>query len=464
MLYWNAVFNKKIQPPFKPAVPKFSNDKETTIQQLMESEYFDDYFLKMSINDIKMDKKINERVQGFTLRSCYASREVSPTSSSDNISENGTNETITRKYSHQKIRFETDETQKLRKLQYDGGMLTNHRAENVVFDDFYQKIDETEETINLVRKNTEFFSYQVYKNKVTGKECLYVVKKMVQGTAFLKRQLAILYRLNFHPNMICMRDLFFDENHVFIVLDFMRVDFLTRIQNGITNGDYKFQSVVMMIEKLANFLKLIHSKNITHGNVKPENIFFKKIDTAFHLFRIVGISNSRFHDNDSSTFFNACKILDLACFGILSYFLLVGKLPERLENDGMITYKIDLNEGHLSSVVSNFLFSVFHYVENGGEIDWDDLIERKINLLPSSLSLTCYTKRSCPDFFKPTTEINQYFDQFIADFKNSDVPMICKVARRQEVASGLRRAFLEDVTFSEYRECDSSVGLKLYLD
>ena len=63
---WNAVFNQEIPPPFKPAVPQLSDDKETTVQQLMESEFFDDYYLKMNANEpaVQTNPNLSERVQG----------------------------------------------------------------------------------------------------------------------------------------------------------------------------------------------------------------------------------------------------------------------------------------------------------------------------------------------------------------------------------------------------------------
>ena len=334
---WNAVFNQEIPPPFKPAVPQLSDDKETTVQQLMESEFFDDYYLKMNANEpaVQTNPNLSERVQGYTMRSCYASREASPNSSSADMAINSPK--LGRKFSIIED-FKTDEHEKLKKLQHVGGLLTNHRAGKLVFEDHYEEI-EGGKNFHLYTKSTMNSSYLLCRKRDTGKE--YIVKKVNQQTDTLKRQMDILYRLNFHPNMICMRDLFFDDSHVFIVTDFMKVEMLNHIQSGIQEGCYKSEKVVSMIHKLAKFLKIIHNKHITHGNVKPEIIFFEREQTQFHLFRILGISNTKFHEltinqiqeerqtdrrgmgfvaeASGSLLFRASKILDLACFGMLSY-------------------------------------------------------------------------------------------------------------------------------------------------
>lgn len=156
------------------------------------------------------------------------------------------------------------------------------------------------------------------------------------------------------------------------------------------------------------------------------------------------------------------------------YLLLVGKLPERItdgEDDDLVTYNIDLNDEKISTAASKFLFDVFNSVETG-ETPWDVIIDTSISSLSTISENHSYSKRSCPDFFK-TEKVNGYFNQFIADFKNPEVPMVCEITRKNEVCNDLRRAFAYEMSSGRvsesrddgfYSRTPTQVGLQMTIN
>ena len=182
-------------------------------------------------------------------------------------------------------------------------------------------------------------------------------------------------------------------------------------------------------------------------------MFFENAEKPLQLFRIVGISNCIFHEFISATptsqstdkmMFQASKILDLACFGVFSYFLLVGKLPERVvEGNELITYKIDLNDEKIKPGASSFLSNIFSYVEIG-EVEWEQIIS-KVDLINFNLPNSRFTENNFPMDSMNKEETNCYFDQFVNDFKNAEVPVVYDVVRRRVVGSDFRRALLNDI-------------------
>ncbi|EDO41241.1 predicted protein, partial [Nematostella vectensis] len=93
--------------------------------------------------------------------------------------------------------------------------------------------------------------------------------------AQLKNEVAILKQLN-HPGMVTLEQMFETQERVFVVMEKLRGDMLEMILSS-PNGKLDERCTRFLITQILLALKYLHSKNIVHCDLKPENVLLAPI-------------------------------------------------------------------------------------------------------------------------------------------------------------------------------------------
>ena len=109
-------------------------------------------------------------------------------------------------------------------------------------------------------------------------------------------QEAELLRSLAHRHIIRLKDIFADDEHLYIVMELVRGgDLFDRI---VARGRYSEQQAKLLVKNLLDALHYLHSHDIMHRDLKPENILLEDADddinvkiTDFGLVRNHCISN-----------------------------------------------------------------------------------------------------------------------------------------------------------------------------
>lgn len=109
----------------------------------------------------------------------------------------------------------------------------------------------------------------IYKNKY------YAIKKNIDNSSELDtndiREIYASIKLKMHPNIINLSDLYFDRNNLLnLVYDFypIRLDYFIKKNNF----EKRFDNFISFTSQLLSAIHHIHSYDIIHTDIKPENI------------------------------------------------------------------------------------------------------------------------------------------------------------------------------------------------
>ena len=171
---------------------------------------------------------------------------------------------------------------------------------------------------------------------------------------FLNTEVAILRRIR-HPNVIRLLDVHESDDHVFIVMELATGgDLLERLQE---RGRFEEPLASKTIAMILRGLLYLHSQQITHRDMKPENLLYYHPGADSKLmisdFGLANISRSP----EESVMTTACgsaeylapeivasnpytSSVDLWSLGVIAYFILCGYLPFESSNRTLLFRQI----------------------------------------------------------------------------------------------------------------------------
>ena len=172
-----------------------------------------------------------------------------------------------------------------------GGFGITYLAENV----FFNKIVAIKEFFPKSfcgRDNTSHLTLGTTNNAETVEKLLNRFMKEARNIANLN-----------HPGIVKIQDIFKENNTAYYVMDYIEGENLNEIVKR--NGPLSEEKAVEYIKKVGEALSYIHSKNMTHFDVKPANIMIRLSDDTPIL---IDFGLSKQYDNSgdaTSTMLNA---------------------------------------------------------------------------------------------------------------------------------------------------------------
>ncbi|CAI8584844.1 unnamed protein product [Vicia faba] len=198
-----------------------------------------------------------------------------------------------------------------------------------------------------------------WKDRNSGEEvaCKWISKnglKTAIDIEMVRREVAILSHLPKHPNIVTLKDVFEDDDHVHLVMEhceggnlFDRMDaighftdanLLDRINGG---GHFTESRAASFINTIVQVVQMCHKHGVMHRNLILENILFannkgtaplKVTDFALSIFFKPG---ERFHEIVGNLYYMAPELLmknygpevDIWSVGVILYILLCGVPP-----------------------------------------------------------------------------------------------------------------------------------------
>jgi hypothetical protein len=185
------------------------------------------------------------------------------------------------------------------------------------------------------------------KSKLSKEEV--IVKVLIKGIECKNQYILNEMDINahcFHNNVISLYDIFEDAERVYLVLEYMKQDSLTRflINNG---SDVSHSQLVDIVRQISFGIKYLHNIGVVHRDIKPDNIGISVIDgriTAkimdFGL-SLIHVDNEPLSEACGSIYFCAPEVLikqynykvDIWSLGILMCYVFYGKIPNICGND-----------------------------------------------------------------------------------------------------------------------------------
>ncbi|CAJ0754558.1 14436_t:CDS:2 [Entrophospora sp. SA101] len=152
----------------------------------------------------------------------------------------------------------------------------------------------------------------------------------------LRREIEIQSNLR-HPNILRLYGHFYDETHVFLILEYAAEGELYKHLEKCTKFTEKQAS--RYIAQVASALVYLHQKHIIHHDIKPENLLLDFNDELkianFGLSVHTPICGTSYYHSPKMI---ECSKIDLWSLGILCYELLSGTAPFA-EKDCSATYE-----------------------------------------------------------------------------------------------------------------------------
>jgi calcium/calmodulin-dependent protein kinase I len=164
----------------------------------------------------------------------------------------------------------------------------------------------------------------------------------------LKTEVTILMDLS-HPSIVNLREVFEDDNYVYMVMDLMvGGELFERICNDYPMG-YSEKTSAQIISKVVEAIQYLHEKGVIHRDLKPENLLYASPDDDSDI-RITDFGLAKIYKGDvvvktacGSPNYVAPEVLlnraegytcgvDMWSIGVILYVLLCGFCPFYDEN------------------------------------------------------------------------------------------------------------------------------------
>ena len=237
----------------------------------------------------------------------------------------------------------------------------------------------TESKNKDIRKNYEFISMlgngsfgkvRLYRDK-NYKELLFAIKTLKKEGitsyhfSLLKQEVDILSNMD-HPNIVKYFGIFEDDYFIHIVMEYLKGQDLSKIISLKNYTDFNENQMGQIIHQLLKALSFIHSKNIIHRDVKPENILFSDKRNIFSL-KLIDFGLATFQEQEKKTVGtpmymspemvdgNGTYVSDIWSVGVVVYQMVTGKLPfDGGENDeNQILYEHIKNDEYNKEKLNN---------------------------------------------------------------------------------------------------------------
>jgi len=169
----------------------------------------------------------------------------------------------------------------------------------------------------------------------------YAMKQMKKDVdkEIIRTEISILLRLR-HPNIIRLREIFEDDTHLFLILEYVTGgELFDRI---VEKGHYSERDAAQCVHQILSAVAYLHDNGVVHRDIKPENILYENEDDNSRLkIADFGLSKSLKYRNTMDTVCGTplyvapevllgkeydCKV-DLWAVGVITYILLCGCEP-----------------------------------------------------------------------------------------------------------------------------------------
>ncbi len=206
-------------------------------------------------------------------------------------------------------------------------------------DTFLDDVFKSEYELVKVLKNTDEKQICVYQHKTLKKR---LVKRILTGD----NEVYVLLKALSHDNISNIYDAYKTENSVVVLEEF--IDGQT-ISEYLEDGLYTVSGVKKIVSKLCDALSFLHSHDIIHKDIKPENVM---IDSSGHV-KLIDFDAARIYKYQRS---EDTRILgttgyaapeqyglnqtdertDIYALGVLMNVMLTGEPPERKLHNGRL--------------------------------------------------------------------------------------------------------------------------------
>ena len=100
----------------------------------------------------------------------------------------------------------------------------------------------------------------------------YAVKIVDRSKRDCEEEVQILLRYGQHPNIISLRDMFEEEDKVYLVFELMRGGEL--LDKILRQKFFSEREARAVMEKVTNVVKYLHQNGVVHRDLKPSNILY----------------------------------------------------------------------------------------------------------------------------------------------------------------------------------------------
>ncbi len=164
--------------------------------------------------------------------------------------------------------------------------------------------------------------------------------ELTAATEHLRLEFLKLSQLS-HPGIVAVYDLASDHGVEFMVLEWLSGDNLATVLNGLESKRIALRTALEIVQNVGQALAWSHAAGITHGDVKPSNIFITENRAVKLLdFGAPGQSPSAAAVRDDTSWatpvYASCEVLegqkpqpvdDIYSLGVTAYYLLSGERP-----------------------------------------------------------------------------------------------------------------------------------------
>ncbi|KAK4773047.1 hypothetical protein SAY87_028066 [Trapa incisa] len=203
----------------------------------------------------------------------------------------------------------------------------------------------------------EFGTTYLCTDKETSEElaCKSILKKKLRTAVDIedvRREVAIMKHLPKHPNIVCLKDTYEDDDAVHLVMELCEGgELFDRI---VARGHYTERAAAAVIKTIVEVIQVCHKHGVMHRDLKPENFLFanmketsalKAIDFGLSMFFRPG---EKFTEIIGSPYYMAPEVLkrsygpeiDVWSAGVILYILLCGVPPFWAETEQGIAQAI----------------------------------------------------------------------------------------------------------------------------
>jgi len=186
-------------------------------------------------------------------------------------------------------------------------------------------------------------SYSICRRCVhRGTRVEYAVKIVDRSKRDCEEEVQILLRYGQHPNIISLRDMFEEEDKVYLVFELMRGGEL--LDKILRQKFFSEREARAVMEKVTNVVKYLHQNGVVHRDLKPSNILYADDSGNPDTIRICDFGFSKQLRADNGMLMTPCytanyvapEVLkkqgyDAACdvwsLGVLLFTMLAGETP-----------------------------------------------------------------------------------------------------------------------------------------